>query len=72
MVSAGQDFLARQSTRFDMPNFRPRVDWVREMKRYGILSATVDPNDSIDFYAVERDYWKSLWYRPAGQNSEGQ
>ena len=72
MVSAGQNFLARQSTRFDLPNFRPRVDWVREMKRYGVLSAGIDPAAPIDCYMVERDYWKSLWHRTAGAGSEGQ
>ncbi|MBI4327480.1 MAG: hypothetical protein HY674_19785 [Chloroflexi bacterium] len=50
--------------RFDMADFRPRVDWVREMKRYGILAAAVKPGEPIDVYAVEKEYWKSLWYSP--------
>jgi hypothetical protein len=50
--------------RFDMPGFRPRVDWVREMKRFGILPAAHDPAAPVDYYALERDYWKSLWYTP--------
>lgn len=53
-----------QIKRFDMPEFRPRVDWVREMKRYGILPPDLKPLDSIDVYAAERNYWASLWYQP--------
>ncbi|MBM3839627.1 MAG: hypothetical protein FJ398_16985 [Verrucomicrobia bacterium] len=62
MIVAGKEFLERDSTRFDMTEFRPRADWVREMKRYGILPATCEPNERLDVYAVEQSYWKSLWY----------
>jgi len=48
-----------QVKRFDMPGFQPREAWVREMKRFGIPLAT-----PIDYYAAEREYWKSLWYKP--------
>ncbi len=51
--------------RFDMPDFRPREDYVREMKKYGILPADCNPDtDPVDVYALDRAYWKSLWYRP--------
>ena len=50
--------------RFDMPDFRPRIDWIREMKRYGILAADLNPTAAIDVYDVERSYWQSLWYLP--------
>jgi hypothetical protein len=50
--------------RFDMAGFRPRPEWVREMKRYGMLPADQSPQTAIDAYAVERRYWESLWYRP--------
>jgi len=60
---AGKEFLTQNNTRFDMTNFRPRVDWVREMKRYGILP-DLDANAPIDVYATERKYWQSLWYQP--------
>ena len=49
--------------RFDMPGFRPRPQYVREMKRYGILTADLPEDAEIDCYAVEQAYWKSLWYR---------
>jgi hypothetical protein len=50
--------------RFDMPGFRPRPEWVREMKRYGILPSELTAVEPLDVYAVERQYWKSFWYRP--------
>ena len=66
-ILAGIREAARQldrMKRFDMPGFRPRIDWVREMKRFGILRDTYDPKDPVDYYAAERSYWESLWYRP--------
>jgi len=67
LVEAGKEFIEKQTPRFDMPHFRPRVDWVREMKRYGILPAGHDPAAPIDYYAVEQHYWRSLWHQPGGQ-----
>ncbi|MGC8885948.1 MAG: polysaccharide lyase family protein [Verrucomicrobiia bacterium] len=63
MVSAGSEFLAKIK-RFDMPGFTPRQAWYREMKRYGILPEYLSPTTVVDFYAVERQYWESLWYNP--------
>ena len=51
--------------RFDMPGFRPRPSYLREMKRYGILAMDLREDAVIDIYATERAYWESLWYRPA-------
>jgi hypothetical protein len=52
--------------RFDMPGFRPNEHYIREMKRYGILSADFDlARDAIDVYATDRAYWRSLWHQPA-------
>ena len=53
--------------RFDMPDFRPTRHYVREMTRYGILPANIDPaKDRIDVYQTDRMYWRSLWYQPSG------
>ncbi len=60
----------QEMKRFDMPGFIPRVDWVREMKRYGILPADHNPTAPVDYYAVEQAYWRSLWYTPAQKGSE--
>jgi hypothetical protein len=62
---AGKESLSQGTRRFDMPDFRPRADWVREMKRYGILPADGDPVGPLACYALERQYWESLWYKPS-------
>jgi hypothetical protein len=67
LCAKGKQFLARDK-RFDMPGFRPRADWVREMKRYGILPPDAQGDTITDVYAVEQAYWKSLWYKPALSN----
>ncbi len=63
LIAAGKDYLA-ENTRFDMPGFRPRFDWVREMKRYGVLPECVKPEDVTDVYSIEQEYWKSFWHQP--------
>ena len=50
--------------RFDMPGFQPRPEYVREMRRYGILPASDSVDAPVDPYATDRTYWESLWYRP--------
>jgi hypothetical protein len=52
-------------TRFDMPNFRPEPEYVREMIRFGILPAGFDyKSDPIDVYDTDRRYWESMWHKP--------
>jgi hypothetical protein len=60
---AGRDRL-QAIGRFDMPGFRPRGDWVREMQRYGILPRALGEAEPVDVYGTERRYWESLWYKP--------
>ena len=62
MTTAGRDRLG-QLKRFDMEGFRPRPEWVREMRHYGILPPDAKPADVRDVYAVEQQYWRSLWYK---------
>ena len=50
--------------RFDMPGFIPRLQYIREMKKYGILPSNTDPNQVFDTYQLDQNYWKSLWYKP--------
>lgn len=65
MIQAGKDKLRENGGRFDMPDFRPRREWVREMISYGILPVGTDPeSDDIDVYQTERRYWESLHHRP--------
>ena len=64
-IVAGKEYLDNELTRFDMPNFKPRREYFREMKRYGILPADFDPKtDPFDVYELDRKYWESLWYQP--------
>ena len=47
-----------------MPGFRPRPEYIREMKRFGILPVSFDAaKDPFDPYATDRKYWESLWHR---------
>ncbi|OPZ16401.1 MAG: hypothetical protein BWZ10_01452 [candidate division BRC1 bacterium ADurb.BinA364] len=50
--------------RFDMPGFRPRQEYIREMQKYGILPSDLGPGDPIDIYATDKAYWESFWHRP--------
>jgi len=51
--------------RFDMPGFKPNEQYVREMKRYGLLSAEFDlMKDPVNVYAMDRKYWQLLWWSP--------
>jgi len=54
--------------RFNLPNFRPEPEYVREMKRYGVLPSSYQTGDPLDVYDVDRRYWQSLWYEPLGRN----
>jgi hypothetical protein len=53
--------------RFTMPGFRPEPEYVREMKRYGILPETHQAGDPLNVYDTDRRYWESLWHRPAAR-----
>lgn len=49
---------------FTMPGFRPAPEYVREMKRYGILPEAHQVGDPLDVYDTDRRYWESFWHRP--------
>jgi hypothetical protein len=61
MCRAGQQQLDRIK-RFDMVDFKPRPDWVREMKRYGILPDQTAAGSPINVYQIERAYWQAFWW----------
>jgi hypothetical protein len=67
VIVQAKKWLEESNKRFDMAGFRPNEPYVREMKRYGILPATLGPADPIDPYATDRAYWQSFWYKPAAQ-----
>ena len=63
MITAGQQNLA-QIKRFDMAGFLPRPQYLREMKRYGVLPSSHPDDAPVDPYELDRRYWESLWYEP--------
>ncbi len=63
MCTAGKKQLDKIK-RFDMPDFRPRPAYVREMKRYGIIPENLAADAPVDAYATDRAYWQSLWHEP--------
>jgi hypothetical protein len=65
LIAAGRDRL-NEITRFDMPQFRPRPEYLREMRRFGILPDSFDPAapGPVDPYDLDQRYWRSLWHRP--------
>ena len=62
MAAAGRQNL-ETIKRFDMPGFRPRPQYIRELKLYGLLPQDQPENAEVDVYALDRKYWESLWYR---------
>ena len=66
MVAAGKQHLD-SITRFDMPDFKPRPAYIREMIRYGILRNDLPPDAKINPYLTDERYWESLWYQPANR-----
>jgi hypothetical protein len=51
--------------RFTTASFRPNAQYIRELKRAGILPAAFDAaKDPIDPFKADQEYWRSLWYRP--------
>ena len=64
-LSDARDKLA-EIKRFDMTDFEPRIEWRREMKRYGVLPWGQRVGILLNPYLVEQDYWKSLWPKPPG------
>ena len=50
--------------RFDMPGFQPRPQYLRELRRYGILSPDHPADAAVDPYQLDRLYWESLWHQP--------
>jgi hypothetical protein len=69
---AYQDMLRRaqhgkrqydQPPRFGTEGFRPNAQYVREMKRFGVLPADFDPTaDPIDVFETDERYWQLFWY----------
>jgi len=63
VINEAKEYLEKIK-RFDMSGFRPAPEYIREMKRFGILPTDHKPGDPIDVYETDRKYWQSMWHRP--------
>ena len=68
MAAAGKENL-ETIKRFDMPGFLPKPEYLREMKRYGIVPADQPVDTPVDPYELDRQYWESLWHRANSPNT---
>jgi hypothetical protein len=49
--------------------FRPNRQYIREMKRFGVLPPQFDASrDPIDVFEVDQRYWRLFWYQPDDSN----
>lgn len=54
--------------RWGEAGFQPNAQYVREMKRFGVLPDTFDPaRDKIDCFEVDQRYWATFTHRPVPQ-----
>ena len=54
--------------RFGMADFKPNAQYVREMKRFGVLDASFDlARDPIDVFETDQRYWRLFWYQPQSE-----
>jgi len=48
------------------PGWKPNFQYVREMKRFGLLADAYDPATApFDPFAMDQAYWRSLWPQTA-------
>jgi hypothetical protein len=51
--------------RYGTPDFRPNRQYIRELKKYGVLPPDFDPEHSpIDYFQADQDYWRTYWHSP--------
>jgi hypothetical protein len=59
---------ADQRPRYGTPGFRPNRQYIRELKRYGVLAEDFDPATSpIDYFAADQAYWRTYWLEESGE-----
>ena len=48
--------------RFGTPAFKPNPQYVRELKKYGVIPRDFDlARQPLDYFAADQAYWRSLW-----------
>jgi hypothetical protein len=49
------------------PGWKPNPQYVREMKRFGVLPDAFDlAKQTLDPFALDQAYWRALWPKPTG------
>jgi len=62
-IKRGQALLDAEP-RYGTPKFQPNRQYVREMKKYGVLPISFDlAKDKLDIFDADQQYWKSLWWQ---------
>jgi hypothetical protein len=57
-----------QVPRFGTPEFKPNIQYFREMKRFGVLKPDFNlDREPIDIFETDRQYWKLFWYEPQNE-----
>lgn len=57
-IKAGSDELLKRANSYEVPGFRPRAEYIREMIRFGVLPRESDSEKTtIDVFATDRKYW---------------
>lgn len=60
--------LLDDQPRYATSGFKPNRQYLREMKRYGILPPQFDvAKDPINVFQVDQAYWRSAWPAPDGR-----
>ncbi len=55
----------RENPIYGTAGFKPNHQYVREMKRFGVLEADFDArSDAIDWFRTDQEYWEQFWYEP--------
>ncbi len=58
-----------QKPRYGMPDFRPNRQYIREMKKFGVLSPEYDfSKKHIDVFEMDQRYWELFWCRTDSEN----
>jgi mono/diheme cytochrome c family protein len=54
--------------RFGTENFKPNYQYVRELKKYGVLPANFDlAREPLNVFEADQRYWRTLWTTGGGE-----